>query len=99
MILQLHCAEWHRLRILCARNAGKRLRTAQFGVVMLADERGYAERFPAVLAASAKQLCGSVDRSAASGGSFLNVLSGVFMLVMFVYIPILYSQTMCRLPL
>ena len=57
----------------------------QFGVVMILMSVG-------MLLPLGKKLCKSVDRSAAeSGGStWKNVLSGVFMLVMFsVYIPIL----------
>ena len=59
----------------------------QFGVVMILMSVGML-----ILLPFGKKLCKSVDRSAAeSGGStWKNVLSGVFMLVMFsVYIPIL----------
>ena len=88
MISRFHCAGAG-LRILCG-NAGKRHRTA----VRRGDdpdERGYAERF-LILLPLGKKLCKSVDRSAAENGgsTWKNVLSGVFMLVMFsVYIPIL----------
>lgn len=62
----------------------------QFGVVMILMSVGMLSGF-LVLLPFGKKLCKSVDRSAAeSGGStWKNVLSGVFMLVMFsVYIPI-----------
>ena len=63
----------------------------QFGVVMILMSVGMLSGF-LILLPFGKKLCKSVDRSAAeSGGStWKNVLSGVFMLVMFsVYIPIL----------
>lgn len=63
----------------------------QFGVVMILMSVGMLSGF-LILLPLGKKLCKSVDRSAAeSGGStWKNVLSGVFMLVMFsVYIPIL----------
>ena len=63
----------------------------QFGVVMILMSVGMLSSF-LILLPLGKKLCKSVDRSAAeSGGStWKNVLSGVFMLVMFsVYIPIL----------
>ena len=63
----------------------------QFGVVMILMSVGMLSGF-LILLPFGKKLCKSVDRSAAeSGGStWKNVLTGVFMLVMFsVYIPIL----------
>lgn len=63
----------------------------QFGIVMILMSIGMLSGF-LILLPFGKRLCRSVDRSAAeSGGStWKNVLSGVFMLVMFsVYIPIL----------
>ena len=63
----------------------------QFGVVMILMSVGMLSGF-LILLPLGKKLCKSVDRSAAeSGGStWKNVLSGVFMPVMFsVYIPIL----------
>ena len=63
----------------------------QFGVVMILMSVGMLSGF-LILLPLGKKLCKSVDRSATeSGGStWKNVLSGVFMLVMFsVYIPIL----------
>lgn len=63
----------------------------QFGVVMILMSVGMLSGF-LILLPLGKKLCKSVDHSAAeSGGStWKNVLSGVFMLVMFsVYIPIL----------
>ena len=59
----------------------------QFGVVMILMSVGML-----ILLPLGKKLCKSVDRSAAENGgsTWKNVLSGVFMLVMFsVYIPIL----------
>lgn len=64
---------------------------SQFGVVMILMSIGMLSGF-VILLPFGKKLCRSVDRSAGnSGGStWKNVLSGVFMLVMFsVYIPIL----------
>ena len=63
----------------------------QFGVVMILMSVGMLSGF-LVLLPFGKKLCKSVDRSAAEkgGSTWKNVLSGVFMLVMFsVYIPIL----------
>lgn len=63
----------------------------QFGVVMILMSIGMLSGF-LILLPFGRKLCKSVDRSEAeSGGStWKNVLSGVFMLVMFsVYIPIL----------
>ncbi|MGN0299166.1 MAG: DUF5058 family protein [Lachnospiraceae bacterium] len=65
---------------------------SQFGVIMILMSVGMLSGF-FVLLPFGKKLCKSVDRSesASKGGStWKNVLSGVFMLVMFsVYIPIL----------
>lgn len=63
----------------------------QFGVVMILMSVGMLSGF-LILLPFGKKLCKSVDRSAADNGgsTWKNVLSGVFMLVMFsVYIPIL----------
>ena len=63
----------------------------QFGVVMILMSVGMLSGF-LILLPLGKKLCKSVDRSAAENGgsTWKNVLSGVFMLVMFsVYIPIL----------
>ena len=63
----------------------------QFGVVMILMSVGMLSGF-LILLPFGKKLCKSVDRSAAENGgsTWKNVLSGVFMLVMFsVYIPIL----------
>ena len=62
----------------------------QFGVVMILMSIGMLSGF-IILLPFGKKLCKSVDRSDTSGGStWKNVLSGVFMLVMFsCYIPIL----------
>lgn len=63
----------------------------QFGVVMILMSVGMLSGF-LILLPFGKKLCKSVDRSAAEqgGSTWKNVLSGVFMLVMFsVYIPIL----------
>ena len=63
----------------------------QFGVVMILMSVGMLSGF-LILLPFGKKLCKSVDRTAADkgGSTWKNVLSGVFMLVMFsVYIPIL----------